>query len=120
MKSLKYISLLATLALAFPLSSFAKDKNEHTVTLSDPVQVGGTQLKPGDYKLEWQGSGAGTQVSFIQHGKTMATAPATLKTNDAAVTQDAIVMSTTNSPRELKEIDFHHQKEALIFDQSGM
>jgi Protein of unknown function (DUF2911) len=120
MTSLKYIALLATLALAFPLSSFAKDRNEHTVTLSDPVQIGGTQLKAGDYRLEWQGTGAGTQVSFIQHGKTVATAPATLKTNDDAVTQDAVVMSTTNNPRELKEIDFRHQKEALVFDQSGM
>jgi hypothetical protein len=120
MKSVKYIALLATLALAFPLSSFARDKNEHTVTLSDSVQVGGTQLKPGDYKLEWQGSGSGTEVSFIQHGKTVATAPATLKTNDDSVTQDAIVMSTNNRPRELKEIDFRHQKEALVFDRSGM
>jgi hypothetical protein len=119
MKSLKYTALLATLALAFSLSSFAKDKNEHTVTLSDSVRVGGTQLKPGDYKLEWQGTGAGTQVSFVQHGKTVATAPATLKTNDDSVTQDAVVMGT-NSPRELKEIDFRHQKEALVFDQSGM
>ena len=120
MKSLKCIALLATLALVFPLSSFARDKNEHAVTLSDAVQVGGTQLKPGDYKLEWQGSGSGTEVSFIQHGKTVAIAPATLKTNDDSVTQDAIVMSTNNRPRELKEIDFRHQKEALVFDRSGM
>jgi hypothetical protein len=120
MKSLKYIALLATLALVFPLSSFARDKNEHTVTLSDAVQVGGTQLKPGDYKLEWQGTGAGTQVSFIQHGKTVATAPATLKTNDDTVTRDAVVMGTNDNPKELREIDFHRQKEALVFGQSGM
>lgn len=120
MKSLKYIAILATLALAFPLSSFAKDKNEHAVTLSDPVQIGGTQLKAGSYNLEWQGSGAGTQVSFVQHGKTVATAPATLKTNDDAVTQDAVVMGTNNNPKELREIDFRHQKEALVFSRNGM
>jgi hypothetical protein len=120
MKNTKYIALLATLTLAFSLSSFAKDKNEHTVTLNDTVQVGGTQLKPGDYKLEWQGDGAGTQVSFMQHGKTVATAAATLKMNDDTITRDAVVMGTINNSRELREIDFRRQKESLVFGQNGM
>lgn len=120
MKSLKYVALLSTLALAFPLSSFARDKNEHSVTIFDPVQVGSTQLKPGDYKLEWQGTGSSAQVNFMQNGKTVATAPATLKT-DAQITRDDVVTraNSSNIP-SLEEIDFGHQKEALIFEQSGM
>jgi hypothetical protein len=120
MKSLKYVAVLATLALVFSLSSFAREKNEHTVTISDPVQVGNMQLKPGDYRVEWQGTGSATQVSFMHNGKTVATATATLKTDDQEVDRDAIVIGTSDNPKQLREIDFLHDKEALIFQQSGM
>jgi hypothetical protein len=44
-----------------------------------------------------------------------------LKTHDANVIQDAIVTdSTSTNATTLKEIDFAHNKESLIFDQSGM
>jgi hypothetical protein len=120
MKTVKYMALLSTLALAFPLSSFARDKSEHSVTIYDAVQVGSTQLKPGDYKVEWQGTGSETQVNFLKNGKTVATAPATFKT-DAQITRDDVVIKTNSSNTlSLEEIDFGHQKEALIFEQSGM
>ena len=61
------------------------------------------------------------QVSFLQHGKTVATVPGTLKSNDNQVTEDAITTDpgSANS-RTLREIDFGHQKEALLFAASGM
>jgi hypothetical protein len=71
-----------------------------------------------DYKVEWQGTGSAVQVSFQQNGKTVATASGTLK-NDDQVTQDAIVTKATGADAStLKEIDFGHQKEALVFDQN--
>jgi len=97
---------------------FAKDNNRHSVEIPDSVQVGGTQLKPGNYKVEWQGTGPDIQVTFLQNGKTVATVPATLKTNDAQVTQDQIV--TDSASNTLSEIDFRRDKEALVFQQSGM
>jgi hypothetical protein len=121
MKLLKYTALLSTLALVFSLNCFARSNNERSVTISDPVQVGSTQLKPGTYKVEWQGTGPAVQVSFLQGNKTLATVPGMLKTNDDQVTRDAIVTDTTSSHGStLKEIDFHRQKEAVVFDQSGM
>jgi hypothetical protein len=48
----------------------------------------------------------------------VATVPATLKTNDVQVTQDDIVTDSAN--KTLTEIDFHRDKEALVFQQSGM
>ncbi len=121
MKFLKYMALLSTLALVFSVSSFARSNNARSVTISDPVQVGSTQLKPGNYKVEWQGTGPAVQVSFMQGNKTLATVPGTLKTNDDQITRDAVVTDTTSSHGStLKEIDFHHQKEAVVFDQSGM
>jgi hypothetical protein len=40
-----------------------------------------------------------------------------LKTNDDQVTQDAVVTEATGaSTSTLKEIDFGHQKQALVFE----
>ena len=48
----------------------------------------------------------------------MVTVPGTLKTNDDQVTQDAIVTEATSAGTStLKEIDFRHLKQALVFDQ---
>ena len=79
MKHLTYLTLLSIVAVLLPLSMFARDKNQHSVDIPVTVQVGGTQLKPGNYKVEWQGTGPDVQVTFLRGGKTVATVPATLK-----------------------------------------
>ncbi len=121
MKQLKYLAIVATLALLVPLSALAGTTNKRSVTINDPVTIGGTHLKPGAYKVEWQGAGPAVQVNFIHEGKTIATAPAQLQTNDSNVTQNDVVLDRTNTKAmKLKEIDFVHQKEALVFHQNGM
>jgi hypothetical protein len=121
MKYVNYLGIVALFAMVFSFSAFAKDKTVHSVTIGDPVTVGTTHLKPGDYKVEWHGSTPAVQVDFLQNGKTVATAPAKLETNDSNVVQDEVVTDRTNSKsRTLKEIDFAHQKEALVFTQSAM
>jgi len=50
MKYLKYLAVLATLTLLSPLC-LARDKNERSVTIYNSIQVGSTQLKPGDYTV---------------------------------------------------------------------
>jgi hypothetical protein len=121
MKSIKYAALLSMLAVLCSVSALARDKNQHSVVIPDSVQVGGTQLQPGSYQVEWQGTGPEVQVNFVRDGKTVATVPGTLKTNDAKVTQDEIVTDTTSaSTQTLTEIDFRRTKESLVFEQSGM
>jgi hypothetical protein len=117
MKHLRYLALLSIFAM-FSLSVFARNKNQHSVDIPATVKVGGTQLKPGNYKVEWQGTGPDIQVTFLRDGKTVVTVPATLKTNDDQVTQDDIV--TGSEDNNLHEIDFRRSKEAVVFQQSGM
>jgi hypothetical protein len=114
-KYMHYVAALATLALAFPLGALARDRNEHSLQLFSAVQVGNTQLEPGNYEVQWQGDGPAVQVSFQEHGKTVATIPATLKANDNQVIQDDIVTTPQGNTTMLKEIDFGHQKDALVF-----
>jgi hypothetical protein len=119
MKTSYFATVLSlTCVLGFGGSACAARNSAHSVEIFDAVQIGGTKLKPGNYKVEWQGTGPAVQVSFQQNGKTVLTAPGTLKTNDDQVTQDAIVTEAKGAGTSaLKEIDFGHQKEALVFDQ---
>ena len=56
------------LALLLASSAFAATKGE--LTLLNPATVNGTNLKAGDYKLQWDGTGTDVQVTFLQ-GKTV-------------------------------------------------
>jgi hypothetical protein len=113
------VVLSLTCVLGFGGSSYAARNNAHSVEISDAVQIGGTKLKPGNYKVEWQGSGPAVEVSFLRNGKTVVTVPGTLKTNDDQVTQDSILTEATGTGTStLKEIDFRHLKQALVFDQN--
>jgi hypothetical protein len=120
MQQLKYAALLSTLALLSPVGALARDKNQHSVRIPESMQVGSAQLEPGNYKVEWQGTGPAVQVNFVRNGKTVATVPGTLNANDNHVVQDAIVTDTATSTNTLKEIDFGRDKESVIFGQSGM
>ncbi len=116
-----YLTAVLTLTCLLGLAGSARAARNkaHSVEILDVVQIGSTKLKPGNYKVEWQGTGSAIQVSFQQNGKTVVTVPGTLKTNDDQVTQDAIVTEATSAGTStLKAIDFGHQKEALVFDQN--
>jgi len=118
MKHVRYFALLSVLAVLSPLGAFARDKNQRSVDIPEAVQVGGTQLQAGHYKLQIQGTGPDVQVTFLQYGKSVVTVPGKLKTNDDQVTQDSIV--TDSAKKTLDEIDFRRDKESLVFQQSGM
>ncbi|HSY90165.1 MAG TPA: hypothetical protein VK812_02275 [Candidatus Binatus sp.] len=119
MKTFYFAAVLSlTCLLGFGGSAYAASKNAHSVEISDAVQIGGTELKPGNYKVEWEGTGPEVQVSFLQNGKTVATAPGTLKTNDDRVKQNAIVIEPAGAGTStLKEIDFRHLRQSLVFEQ---
>jgi|ERR1700678_34080 hypothetical protein len=118
---MKYVAFLSMVTLLSSVMALAGDVNQRSVEIPASVQVGGAQLQPGNYKVEWQGTGPEIKVNFVRDGKTVATVPGTLKTHDAQVTQDEILTDTTSTNiQTLTEIDFRRTKEALVFEQSGM
>jgi hypothetical protein len=107
MKCAKCMALISTFTLLFPLSMWGRNKNQHSVDIPDSVQIGSTQLKPGNKR--WRGKG-------VQDGKLWATASEMLKTNDSQVIPDDVVMQTTGTNKKaLKKIDFSHRQEAFVF-----
>jgi hypothetical protein len=121
MKYTNFLAAVAVFAMATSFSAFAGSKTSHSVNIGDPVTVGSTHLKAGNYRLEWDGMGPTVQVNFMRDGKTVATLPATFKMDNPKVTQDEVLTDHSGShSSKLVEIDFSHQKESLNFAQSGM
>jgi hypothetical protein len=92
--------LTLTCVLGLGINAHAARNNAHSVEIFDAVQIGTTELKPGNYKVEWQGTGSAVEVSFLRNGKTVVTVPGTLKTNDDQVTQDGIVTEATGTEHQ--------------------
>jgi hypothetical protein len=78
MKKSKLSIVLFAVALLFASSAFAGDTNKGTLNLSQTVSVEGKTLNPGEYKVQWTGTGSAVQVSILQGKQTIATFPAQL------------------------------------------
>ena len=107
-------SVIAVCLFIFATLAFA-EKNSTTVSFDQPVKVAEAQLKAGDYKVVWSGSGSDVQVSFIQNGKTVATAPATLKENVSRESNAIETETAKDNSSVLLSIDMKHW--SLVFAQ---
>ncbi len=85
------VSKTLIMGLALLLASSAFAANKASLSLMSPATVNGTQLKPGDYSLQWDGAGPNVDVSIMQGKKVLAKVPAkvvdlgTTSTNNAAI-----------------------------------
>jgi hypothetical protein len=52
------------------------DKMKANIQINQTVQVGSTQLRPGEYTMTWTDSGSNAEVTFSQGKKVIATVPA--------------------------------------------
>lgn len=113
----RLVSLVAAIVLLLPLTVFAKNNNVRSVNISQPVQVGATELKPGTYQVEWNGQDPEVQVNFMQHNKTVATAQGKMIEKPKPSPYDDVVtkpIADNSQQKTIDEIDFRHQKEALL------
>jgi hypothetical protein len=53
-------------------------KNSQTVTFTDAIRVGSTQLPAGNYKVSWTTNGSSAQVTIAEKGITAVTVAAKL------------------------------------------
>lgn len=121
MKFAKYFFLLAGIALLLPLGVMAKDNgtnNSGKFTVSENVKVGSTELKPGNYKVEWDGSGDSVQVKIMQGKNTVATTSGKLVNHDSPAPYNAVILNdASGGGKAISEIDFGKRKEALVLSQ---
>ena len=95
---MKLVLCVATFALAIA--------NSATMTVSSPIWVGGTELKPGDYKV----SVSGEKVVFTK-GKTVVEATATTGTADKKFSST----SFTSVDSKMQELNIGGTTTKLVF-----
>ena len=83
-------SVVLSLALLMSTSLFAASTGSLNLTRS--VQLNGTQLQPGEYKVRWEGTGSDVSVSIMKGHDVIATAPAHVKDLGSKFGSDAAVL----------------------------
>jgi len=111
-------SLVMGLALLLVSSAFAATKA--SLTLQSPATINGTKLKPGDYKLEWDGSGPNVEVSIVQGKTVVAKVPAkVVDLNKPAQNSAALVKQNDDGTSTLAGVRFEGKKFALQMGESS-
>src|SRR5258708_34819666 len=83
-------SLVLGLAVLLASSAFAATKA--SVTLHNPTTINGAKLNPGDYKLQWDGSGPNVEVSIMQGKTAIAKLPPKLVDLNSPASNNAAVV----------------------------
>jgi hypothetical protein len=113
-------SLVLGLALLLVSSAFAGTGSKASLQLSNPVSVNGTTLKPGDYKLQWEGNGPNVELSIMQGKNVVAKVPARVVDLSAPAANTAAVTKKQDSgPNTLAAIRFQGKKMSLEIGEGG-
>jgi hypothetical protein len=111
-------SMILGLALLLASSAFAATKG--SLQLSNPVTVNGTQLKAGDYKVEWDGAGPNVEISILKGKNVVAKVPAHVVELQMPATSDAAVTRlNSGGPSTLAGLRFQGKKTALEFGDAS-
>jgi len=110
MKSSK--SLFLGLALLLATSAFAANKG--SLQVQEPLTVNGTKLAPGDYKVQWDGTGPSVELSIMQGKKVVAKVPAHVVDLDKPSSMDAaVVKNNGDGTKVLSEVRLSGKKFSL-------
>ena len=115
-------SALPGLALLLATSAFAADKaNKGSFEISEPLTVSGHELRPGQYKLTWEGTGKDVQTMILSDGKLVLTVPAHLTNLNQPGPDDAVEsQKNDDGSQSLTQVDFAGKKYALSFDSKAV
>jgi hypothetical protein len=122
MKYPKYLAVIAVFCLISTAGLFAdsKSKDRGTLNLVNSVQIGSTQVAPGDYKVEWSGTGDNVQVNILKGKNVVATTEGKLvELPEKAENNSVTIRTLANNTVAVMEIQFDNRKESLVFNQSG-
>ena len=92
MKVLGLSTLLIGSSLLLPASILAANTVKKSLHLYDQVTVNGTPLAPGDYKVEWNGTGTDVKLDIMKGHETVATVPAKLVSQPESNSQDGYAL----------------------------
>jgi hypothetical protein len=110
-------SVVLGLALLLAASAFAGTKAN--LSISNPLTVNGTTLKPGDYKVQWEGNGPNVELNILQGKNVVAKVSAHVVELQTPAPQDATVtLKNDSGPNSLTGIRFQGKKIGLELDEA--
>ena len=117
---MKFAKLTGVLALVLVLTLSATALaagGASTIKLHSAVQVNGTSLAAGEYKVKWESHSPETDVTFLQGKKAVATAHAKLVDRDQASREDSVVTRlNSDGSQTIVEIRCEGKKSVLVFE----
>jgi len=106
MKMAKLVVCLGSVAMAWGAASKSYD-----VTLRNPAQVSGTDLKAGDYSIEVAGDKA-----MIRAGKVAVEASVTVQEGDKKYSSTMVRYNVVDGKYHIREIQLAGTKTMLVFN----
>jgi hypothetical protein len=106
------------LAVLLASSAFAVEKG--SLELSNPAMVNGTKLKPGAYKLQWEGTGPNVELSILQGKSVVAKVQAhRIDLSTPSVNNAAVVRANGDGTASLEGVRFEGKKFALDLGEAS-
>ena len=84
----------------------------YSLFLTQPAMLGGTELKPGEYRVE-----VADQKAVIHAGKTEAQAPVRVETVDSKYARTSVRLTETGGKMHISEIRVGGTKTRLVFSE---
>ncbi len=102
----KFIFAFSTLALAVASAAAG-----YKVTLFQPSVINGTELKPGDYKIEVKDNKA-----VVKSGKNVVEADVKMETGDEKYSSTSVRYTTADGKYKVQEIRLGGTKDKIVFN----
>jgi hypothetical protein len=120
MKMSKLSLAILGAAFLFSTSAFAQSANKGKLSVPETITVEGKQLLPGDYKVEWEGTGPNVEVKILKGKETVATVPARLVQEPTKAAVDSYsVTKQQDGSRVLSSIYFGGKNLSLEIGQGS-
>ncbi len=117
---MRYTKHLTALLVLFLVPAAFAGGSGHGLTLNRAVAINGKDVQPGNYKVQWQGTGDTLNVSFTNGKHVLVTAPAHMVTLDSAPSRDTLVyQNNADGTQSLSEIRFGGKKFAIVLGEQN-
>ncbi|MBV9573737.1 MAG: hypothetical protein JOY93_06755 [Acidobacteriales bacterium] len=111
-------SILAGLVLLVATSAMAANKG--SLQVGNSISVNGTQLQPGNYKLQWEGNGPNVELSILKGKNVVVTTTAhVIELSSPAMGDAATVQTSGDGTRSLAEVRFGGKRFALAIGDAA-
>ena len=111
---LSTISILLAGSLLLCAAAFAAKTNKKAMHLYERAKLEGRVLNPGDYKVEWSGTGPTVELNIVQGGDTLVTVPARVVAENTSHEHDGYVLEPgKNGGNSIDQIFFSGAKYEL-------